>query len=38
MKFVIEYATSQLHGELVGGVVGGGFGFGGEVEDKALQD
>jgi hypothetical protein len=28
--------TLQFHGELVGGVVGGGFGFGGEVEDEAL--
>jgi len=28
----------EFHGELVGGVVGGGFGFGGEVEDKALED
>ena len=28
----------QFHGELVGGFVGGGFGFGGEVEDEALED
>ena len=29
---------SQFHGELVGGVVVVGFGFGGEVEDEAFQD
>src|SRR5216683_860449 len=28
----------EFHGELVGGFVGGGFGFGGEVEDEALED
>ena len=29
----VERWSLQLHGELVGGFVGGGFGFGGEVED-----
>src|SRR6266851_805684 len=29
---------SEFHGELVGGFVGGGFGFGGEIEDEALED
>src|ERR1700679_148876 len=29
---------SEFHGELVRGFVGGGFGFGGEVEDEALED
>jgi hypothetical protein len=28
-----KYWVSKFHGELVGGFVGGGFGFGGEVED-----
>src|ERR1700687_4866804 len=28
----------EFHGELVGRFVGGGFGFGGEVEDEALED
>jgi hypothetical protein len=28
-----KYWMLKFHGELVGGFVGGGFGFGGEVED-----
>jgi hypothetical protein len=28
----------QFHGELVGRFVGHGFGFGGEIEDEALQN
>ena len=28
----------ELYGELVGGFVGVGLGFGGEVEDEALED
>jgi len=31
MDRVILSDLSKFHGELVGGVVGGGFGFGGEV-------
>ena len=34
----VERWSLQLHGELVGRFEGGGFGFGGEVEDEALED
>ena len=33
-----EKRPLKFHGELVGGFVGGGFGFGGEVEDEALEE
>lgn len=33
-----KYWVLQLHGELVGGFVEGGFGFAGEVKDKTLED
>ena len=33
----MEGKILEFHGELVG-FVGGGFGFGGEVEDEALED
>jgi hypothetical protein len=33
-----EDSILQLHGELVGGEVGGGGGFGGEGEDEAFED
>jgi hypothetical protein len=35
---LLTLAGLEIHGELVGGFIGGGFGFSGEIEDKALED